>query len=64
MIIARPLNGGMIFAGTSPDNHIVEMVEIPDHPCSWPASSIRNSRAVPTARTRCSAVLSPLPQRV
>lgn len=24
--------GGMIFAGTSPDNHIVEMVEIPDHP--------------------------------
>ena len=26
------LNGGMIFAGTSPDNHIVEMGEIPDHP--------------------------------
>lgn len=26
------LNGGMIFAGTSPDNHIVEMVEIPEHP--------------------------------
>lgn len=26
------LKGGMIFAGTSPDNHIVEMVEIPDHP--------------------------------
>lgn len=26
------LNGGMIFAGTSPDHHIVEMVEIPDHP--------------------------------
>lgn len=26
------MNGGMIFAGTSPDNHIVEMVEIPDHP--------------------------------
>lgn len=26
------LDGGMIFAGTSPDNHIVEMVEIPDHP--------------------------------
>ncbi len=24
--------GGMIFAGTSPDNHIVEMIEIPDHP--------------------------------
>lgn len=24
--------GGMIFAGTSPDNHIVEMVEIPSHP--------------------------------
>ena len=24
--------GGMIFAGTSPDNHIVEMVEIPNHP--------------------------------
>lgn len=23
---------GMIFAGTSPDNHIVEMIEIPDHP--------------------------------
>lgn len=26
------LAGGMIFAGTSPDNHIVEMVEIPNHP--------------------------------
>ena len=26
------LSGGMIFAGTSPDNHIVEMVEIPEHP--------------------------------
>ena len=26
------LSGGMIFAGTSPDNHIVEMVEIPNHP--------------------------------
>ena len=24
--------GGMIFAGTSPDNHIVEMVELPNHP--------------------------------
>lgn len=28
----RLLEGGMIFAGTSPDNHIVEMVEIPSHP--------------------------------
>lgn len=26
------LAGGMIFAGTSPDNHIVEMIEIPNHP--------------------------------
>ena len=26
------LNGGMIFAGTSRDNYIVEMVEIPSHP--------------------------------
>ena len=26
------LSGGLIFAGTSPDNHIVEMVEIPNHP--------------------------------
>lgn len=26
------LNHGMIFAGTSPNNHIVEMIEIPDHP--------------------------------
>lgn len=26
------LEGGMIFAGTSPDDHIVEMVEIPAHP--------------------------------
>ena len=24
--------GGMRFAGTSPDNHIVEMIELPDHP--------------------------------
>lgn len=29
---AELLNGGMIFAGTSPDNHIVEMIEIPEHP--------------------------------
>ncbi|MGN0527977.1 MAG: CTP synthase [Eubacterium sp.] len=29
---AELLQGGMIFAGTSPDNHIVEMVEIPEHP--------------------------------
>lgn len=29
---AELLKGGMIFAGTSPDNHIVEMVEIPEHP--------------------------------
>ncbi len=26
------IKGGMIFAGTSPDNRIVEMVEIPSHP--------------------------------
>lgn len=26
------LQGGVIFAGTSPDNHIVEMIELPDHP--------------------------------
>ena len=26
------LQGGMIFAGTSPDNHIVERIELPDHP--------------------------------
>jgi CTP synthase len=26
------LDGGMIFAGTSPDNYIVEMIEIPTHP--------------------------------
>lgn len=26
------LNHGMIFAGTSPNNHIVEMIEIPEHP--------------------------------
>lgn len=25
------LEGGMIFAGTSPDDHIVEMIEIPNH---------------------------------
>lgn len=29
---AELLKGGMMFAGTSPDNHIVEMVEIPSHP--------------------------------
>lgn len=28
---AELLKGGMIFAGTSPDSHIVEMVEIPEH---------------------------------
>ena len=25
-------NAGMMLAGISPDKHIVEMVEIPDHP--------------------------------
>lgn len=29
---AELLKGGMLFAGTSPDNHIVEMIEIPNHP--------------------------------
>lgn len=29
---AELLKGGMTFAGTSPDNHIVEMIEIPNHP--------------------------------
>lgn len=29
---AELLKGGMLFAGTSPDNHIVEMIEIPSHP--------------------------------
>lgn len=29
---AELLKGGMTFAGTSPDNHIVEMIEIPSHP--------------------------------
>lgn len=29
---AELLRNGMIFAGTSPDNHIVEMMEIPSHP--------------------------------
>jgi len=29
---AELLKGGMMFAGTSPDNHIVEMIEIPEHP--------------------------------
>ena len=52
------LNGGMIFAGTSPDNHIVEMVEIPDHP--WfvagqfhPEFKSRPAPAVPRFRHRC-----------
>lgn len=26
------LNAGMMFAGTSPDNYIVEMIELPEHP--------------------------------
>lgn len=26
------LNNGVLFAGTSPDNHIVEMMELPEHP--------------------------------
>ena len=26
------LNHGVLFAGSSPDNHIVEMMEIPEHP--------------------------------
>ncbi len=26
------LSAGMIFSGTSPDNHVIEMIELPEHP--------------------------------
>ena len=56
------LQGGMIFAGTSPDNHIVEMIELPDHPwfvaCQFhPEFKSRPNKPHPLFRGFVSAVL-------
>ena len=48
-------DNGMTIAGTSPDGHIVEMIEIRDHPFLREPRAIRNSNPVPTTRIRCSA---------
>lgn len=44
---------GLLLAGISPDKHIVEMVEIPDHPWFVACSSIRNSNPGPTGPILC-----------
>ena len=64
------LSGGMIFAGTSPDNHIVEMVEIPEHPwfvaCQFhPEFKSRPNKPHPLFRgfvTACLLYTSPSPR--
>ncbi len=45
---------GMIFSGTSPDNRLVEAVELTETRFTSACSSIRNSSPAPTARIRCS----------
>ncbi len=34
---------GMMISGQSPDGHIVEMIELPDHRSMWGSRHIRNS---------------------
>ena len=49
---------GMQVSGTSPDGKLVEIVELPGHPCSWPCNFIRNSNRNRRTPTRCSPGLS------
>ena len=44
-------DAGLVFSGTSPDGRLVEMIELPDHPGSWPASSTPSSAPPDPART-------------
>ena len=48
-------HAGLIFSGTSPDDRLVEIVELPDHPSSSRRSSTRSSSRGRCARSRCSA---------
>ena len=57
--------GGMIFAGTSPDNHIVEMVELPNHP--WYVAALLPKppgTSIPFISPRISSRLTSSPSRV
>jgi len=46
---------GLVFSGTSPDDRLVEVIELPSTPSSWPRSTTRSSsraRCAPTAVPR------------
>ncbi len=49
---------GLVVSGKSVDGSLVEMIELPDHPGTWPVSSIRNSPRHPVTAIRCSPVSS------
>ena len=49
---------GLVIAGTLPDDSLVEMIEVKDHPCSSPHRLIRSSSRARTTRIRCSATSS------
>ncbi len=49
---------GLNIAGTSPNDHLVEIVELPIIPGLWVCSSILNSRAARTGHIRFSGALS------
>ena len=48
---------GLKVTGLSADKKLVEIIEIPDHPGSWPRSSTRSSPRLPVMATPCSPVL-------
>jgi CTP synthase len=56
-------SAGMRLTGLSPDDKLVEIVEIPRHPWFVGSSSTPNSRAGPCGPTRCSAISSRPPSR-
>ena len=50
---------GLVLSGLSPDGKLVEMVELPDHPGSWPSSSTRSSSPGRIRPIPCSGTSSP-----
>ena len=51
---ARLEEAGLVCSGTSPDDRLVEFVELPDTRSSSAPRPTPSSRAAPTGRTRCS----------
>lgn len=48
------VNSGLVISGISPDDSLVETVELCGHPFLLACSFIRNLKAVPISRIRCS----------